>query len=472
MQQNLLLDKHKILLCNLSCSCISSETIMMMKKYFLQIPEPCHEDWSTMTTVQQGKFCKSCCKTVTDFSNMSDKQILAVLTKAAGSTCGRFTNNQLDRRLQLSNTPAINPYKIFFSALIPAFLFAGKANAQKGKEGLQTKTEIQYHITGDTEVIRKPLVNINGTINTKNDGPAAGASIIIKGTKLGVSADKYGRFKLEFPPNQKEIILDVSFVGYQSKQVSITHTNQTIFIELELESMILGKIMYVPHTKQKTKIKVVLPPKEIIIKGTVINEIGEPLSYATILYKGKGITTLSDGTFQLQASKKIENIELTTSYAGHEEATTLIDLNAGNNQGLTIVLKKISTPDPVPVTCNLNNSQLVSRVGGVSMVRTFILFDTLKTTAIKILKQELFKINPNPVFKDQRVQLIFKKPGIYQLQLFSNDGKSHLQKEINTEGKIQQYLLELPTELSAGIYYLKAINLVTKKQFTDKLVVQ
>jgi len=52
-----------------------------MDPYFLHIDEPCHEDWSEMTPVEQGRFCASCKKTVFDFTTASDNEITSHLKK-------------------------------------------------------------------------------------------------------------------------------------------------------------------------------------------------------------------------------------------------------------------------------------------------------------------------------------------------------------------------------------------------------
>jgi len=74
----------------------------MRKKLQLSIPTPCHEKWDNMTPVQQGKFCGSCQKSVVDFSNMSDRQVAEFFKKpSAGSVCGRFMQDQLDRSIEI-----------------------------------------------------------------------------------------------------------------------------------------------------------------------------------------------------------------------------------------------------------------------------------------------------------------------------------------------------------------------------------
>ena len=36
----------------------------------IEIPKPCHESWAEMTPTEQGQFCSSCQKCVTDFTSM------------------------------------------------------------------------------------------------------------------------------------------------------------------------------------------------------------------------------------------------------------------------------------------------------------------------------------------------------------------------------------------------------------------
>src|SRR4051794_9588563 len=99
----------------------------MKKEVYLQIPEPCHENWNAMTALEQGRYCDSCKKQVIDFTVMDDKEILKVLSKQTGNTCGRFITSQLNTPMVEEVAPSIQPYRFFLSAFIPAFLFATKA---------------------------------------------------------------------------------------------------------------------------------------------------------------------------------------------------------------------------------------------------------------------------------------------------------------------------------------------------------
>jgi hypothetical protein len=66
----------------------------------LNIPVPCREDWGQMTPVERGRHCQQCCKTVVDFTEMSDAEVLRYLSENVGAkVCGRLMPDQLGRRL-------------------------------------------------------------------------------------------------------------------------------------------------------------------------------------------------------------------------------------------------------------------------------------------------------------------------------------------------------------------------------------
>jgi hypothetical protein len=66
------------------------------EKPLVQIPNPCNEDWNKMQVVANGRNCLSCCKTVVDFSNMSNDEIIHYLAERKNEkVCGHFRNSQV-----------------------------------------------------------------------------------------------------------------------------------------------------------------------------------------------------------------------------------------------------------------------------------------------------------------------------------------------------------------------------------------
>jgi hypothetical protein len=99
----------------------------------ISIPTPCHESWQQMIPMENGRHCQSCCKTVIDFTVMTDSEIITHLGNHS-NLCGRFDDFQLLRiNQQLQNQPS--SFTLFkriglAAAVLMAIPFA-KANAQK-----------------------------------------------------------------------------------------------------------------------------------------------------------------------------------------------------------------------------------------------------------------------------------------------------------------------------------------------------
>jgi hypothetical protein len=70
-----------------------------MRSLTIQIPQPCHERWDNMQPANQGRFCASCQKTVVDYTNYSDQELVRLLRKSPETACGRFLDAQLNRPL-------------------------------------------------------------------------------------------------------------------------------------------------------------------------------------------------------------------------------------------------------------------------------------------------------------------------------------------------------------------------------------
>lgn len=228
----------------------------MARKLQLQIAEPCHENWEQMTPAEQGRFCGSCQKQVVDFSSMSDSQLAAFFKKPSnGSVCGRFFNDQLERDLEIPRK-RIPWVRYFFQFALPAFLMSAKATAQgtvKVKRPGIVATPTDRIMMGQISVPQKNIgeaqkIVLNGKVVDENNNPVAFASVMVKGTLWGVSADSAGAFKLSNVMLQNAIVLEVSCAGYEKKEITITTlTDLKKSLIIQLTSPVLSEVVVVGY---------------------------------------------------------------------------------------------------------------------------------------------------------------------------------------------------------------------------------
>ena len=108
-----------------------------MEKYLLHINEPCTENWESMSTAEQGKFCNHCNKTVFDFTIATDVDIVKYIEAMKGEMfCGRFEENQLGRWIERSDIKTGNPrlYKFLISFMLLGAAQVAKAQTNPAQE--------------------------------------------------------------------------------------------------------------------------------------------------------------------------------------------------------------------------------------------------------------------------------------------------------------------------------------------------
>lgn len=95
-----------------------------------------------------GRHCDSCCKTVVDFTGMSDAGILDYFKQHSG-ICGRFTSGQLNRDLSIQSVKSYHSWFYGAAACGVLLLYAAQAQARPGVQTLQDTT-IQQNIQVST----------------------------------------------------------------------------------------------------------------------------------------------------------------------------------------------------------------------------------------------------------------------------------------------------------------------------------
>ena len=271
----------------------------MSKKLQLSIPTPCHENWDDMNPVEKGRYCGSCQKQVVDFSNMSDRQVAEFFKKpSAGSVCGRFMTDQLDRDIQIPKK-RIPWAKYFFQFAIPAFLVSMKSTAQ-GKVRVTETTKISETskctrtlgmISLPANIKKVGTSVIKGRVVDENRNPISHAPIRIKGARIGVPTNEKGEFSLNPGTISSSLSIVVSAVGFDDSEKIINRGSYSDTLEIVLSRLIstphlVGEIVVVRKPEVKKELKNVPLIKEIFsdIPGKLFKAYPNPVKTGTSLH--------------------------------------------------------------------------------------------------------------------------------------------------------------------------------------------
>ncbi|HEY2726523.1 MAG TPA: carboxypeptidase-like regulatory domain-containing protein [Parafilimonas sp.] len=204
------------------------------------------------------------------------------------------------------------------------------------------------------------------------------------------------------------------------------------------------------------------PSKQITIKGKVIDENNNPVPFATITEKGTHNAVAADakGNYSIIIKANRSDIILNGSAVSFISTDKKID---AKSDSATIIMKK-DTRDLGGV--------VVITMGYTITRKPVKTIDTLHATAKKLFGTEMFKLYPNPVVNNSIINLEIKNTGNYQMQLLSNQSQLMQTEEINVDTKNATTQIQLQSNIAAGMYYLRLINEQTKKQYTEKFIIQ
>lgn len=205
---------------------------MKIKTLRLSIPEPCHEDWNEMTPTLQGRYCQACEKEVTDFSQMTDAQIVQVIEKGKGNHCGRFRFDQLDRDMSQSVSQYVLSPWAKAGILAASVLLAVPGMSQQTR--LSTKPAAQVTLVTSEKPTNRKVPIVKGIVMDKRGEPLIGASVLLVGTSTGTITDLEGKFTLHVEQQLPALALTFSYVGYERQTIKVRNKRRK-FIKVKLE---------------------------------------------------------------------------------------------------------------------------------------------------------------------------------------------------------------------------------------------
>lgn len=471
----------------------------MAAKLSLSIPTPCHENWNTMTPQQQGRFCGQCNKTVVDFSLMTDGQILEVLKKQTGETCGRFTTDQLQRPLIAPLKPkwySTGMWKYIISAAL-----LGKAN------------EASSQIMGDTVVVseksfaptnrptmgkiipKKPqavLETQTTPINTTTQNkllPEDKKQLCTTNSAMS-SAIRIGQIRrVATPVEVNYVIIDKSGGVYKNVTGSITdgkftvtHLNgESTYIDI---SDIINTEIQKPSTIVFTVNKKIHSKENYITYQIVDEKDALPVPNATVKISINGTTKIlisdANGLVNLNPDKKTKDIAITVSSIGYQEQTI----------NTTIKKQKNALPKQIIfLTQKVNKMEAVEIVGYHGVVGKLISYYTSgqivksnnvekKDTVAQIIKK-IFSpksntvVYPNPILAGNNLSINYQsnQEEFILIQLFATDGRWLKQEKMKVVKGENKLAFNIPNNMAAQQAILTILNSVGKKVNSQSIII-
>jgi hypothetical protein len=185
----------------------------------ISIPKPCTVPWNGMTeTGSNSRHCSSCDKTVTDFSRMSDEELLRFFKEPARSVCGRLSASQLDRVLVSPKAPAeISRWWKYL--LLPSLLTAVPA-ISKTTPTTQQITAQQLFPRPNDDLLVTNGTQVNGTVKDsilQEPLPGAIVSVQYGTTTAWGTADIDGRYSISIQCRPGDsVVVTARIIGYKT----------------------------------------------------------------------------------------------------------------------------------------------------------------------------------------------------------------------------------------------------------------
>jgi hypothetical protein len=218
----------------------------------ISIHKPCSESWAQMEDLGSVRFCASCQKCVTDFTQLSDSAIAQIIQSQDGELCGRFNPDQLDRALLLHDSKQNKYLTALFSMSLASMI--GFQNEVQAKPMLPIGMNQMAQDTLNPpkkqstvpQTMSKDSILLGGVVQDAKTGEPLYASIHLHGTKIGIVADLNGKFELIVPKDSinRNSRLIIASVGYASRELPFSgiQPNKPISILLQ-EGPWMGEVV-------------------------------------------------------------------------------------------------------------------------------------------------------------------------------------------------------------------------------------
>jgi len=233
---------------------------MIQRPTAVHIPTPCREPWAAMTPTGNGRHCAKCQTEVVDFTRLTEAEVLAYLAARPGQrVCARMT-----ALLVPTHPKRLKGSRRWLSALLTASslsaLLLPKAAARVSvalsytslthssqvslPENLPSQEAPESAEALEKRIAANPILVHGVVLDAHTHQPLPGVTVLLQGTRWGISTNTAGEFELTVTSRGRHIKLVAASVGYRTvaKTISVKESNQKITFLLEPDTTMLGRI--------------------------------------------------------------------------------------------------------------------------------------------------------------------------------------------------------------------------------------
>ena len=192
---------------------------------------------------------------------------------------------------------------------LPVTVHAENEPLKKVLDEMFRGTDIVYTVEGTNILLtRRPAapqsraVSVSGRVTDASGQPIVGASVIVRGTTVGVSTDAEGRFALEVPSPAASQTLEVSYLGYETAAVPV------------------GSRTSFEVTLQESSSEI----EQVVVTALGIKRQEKALSYNVQQVAASDITLVKDANFMNSLSGKVAGVTINASSSGVGGATKVV----------------------------------------------------------------------------------------------------------------------------------------------------
>ena len=192
---------------------------------------------------------------------------------------------------------------------LPVTVHAENEPLKKVLDEMFRGTDIVYTVEGTNILLtRRPAapqsraVSVSGRVTDASGQPIVGASVIVRGTTVGVSTDAEGRFALEVPSPAASQTLEVSYLGYETATVPV------------------GSRTSFEVTLQESSSEI----EQVVVTALGIKRQEKALSYNVQQVAASDITLVKDANFMNSLSGKVAGVTINASSSGVGGATKVV----------------------------------------------------------------------------------------------------------------------------------------------------